>query len=259
MLKRSVLIAGNWKMYKTPAQAETFSLHLQEQVHGEKLGVVICPPFTDLPAVARVLAGTSLALGAQNMHWAAEGAFTGEVSGLMLRELGCRYVILGHSERRLYFGETDEVINKKLGAALNFGLCPIFCLGETLSQRESGKAEEVCLNQLFKGIENLSLPKPESLIIAYEPVWAIGTGKTAAPDDALSIIKVLRRGLAEKLGEDFAENLQILYGGSVKPENTFSFMEKEEIDGLLVGGASLDAKLFTEIIHRAAMAKGVSL
>ncbi|HAA90039.1 MAG: Triosephosphate isomerase [Thermoanaerobacterales bacterium 50_218] len=245
-------------MHKTPAEAEEFVLALKGHIGTEMregVDVAVCPSFPALPAVARVLSGSGIFLGAQNMHWALAGAYTGEVSAPMLKELGCSYVILGHSERRLLFGETDEMIRRKLRTAIEYDLCPIYCLGERLIERGEGRAEEVCLSQLRSGLKGLPLKDPQDLVIAYEPVWAIGTRRTATPEDAVAIIKVLRKELSAMFGGSFGEGVRILYGGSVKPDNTVSFMEKEDIDGLLVGGASLDLESFVEIIRLSAAAR----
>ncbi|MGB4042398.1 MAG: triose-phosphate isomerase [Thermacetogeniaceae bacterium] len=258
--KRMPLIAGNWKMNKTPAEAGNFAKLLRERVTKEdSVEVLICPPFPALAAVASELAGSYIAWGAQNMHWETKGAYTGEVSAPMLQALGCRYVILGHSERRTHFGETDEVIANKLVTAVNCGLCPILCLGEKLEIREAGKAVPHCLEQLKSGLSGIREGQPPSLVVAYEPVWAIGTGKTATPEDAVEVIKALREQVAEMYGEEFASQLRFLYGGSVTPESTPSFMNEEEIDGLLVGGASLNIDKFVAIIQSTAEIRGKSV
>ncbi len=244
-------------MNKTPAEAGNFANMLLKRVRkGNGVEVLICPPFPALAAVAAKLAGSHIAWGAQNMHWETKGAYTGEVSGPMLQGMGTRYVILGHSERRNYFGETDEMIAKKLVTAVTCGLWPILCLGENLEIREAGKAVECCLKQFRNGLSGIRERQPESLVVAYEPVWAIGTGKTATPEDAVEVIKALREEAAKMYGEEFASNLRFLYGGSVKPDSTPSFMKEEEIDGLLVGGASLDVDKFTAIIQSTAEIRG---
>lgn len=254
---RVPLVAGNWKMYKTPAEAKQFTRLLREKVQDlDGVEVVVCPPFPALPAVATELAGSGIGWGAQNMHWAPEGAYTGEVSGPMLQALGCRYVILGHSERRQHFGETDEQIRQKLEAALTYGLRPIFCLGEDLSTREAGGAETFCRRQLKAGLSGLGTINSADLVVAYEPVWAIGTGKTATPTDAVAVIKALREELADLQSETVAGQVRFLYGGSVKPELIGSFMREEEIDGVLVGGASLNVDSFTAIIRGVAEVRG---
>ena len=255
--KRIPLVAGNWKMHKTPAEAGSFAKLLRERVkRGSGVEVVVCPPYPALAAVATKLAESELRWGAQNMHWEAEGAFTGEVAGPMLQAMGCSYVILGHSERRTHFGETDEVIKKKLAAAVTCGLRPIFCLGEDLGVRESGRAVEHCCGQLKAGLKDLELSHPDTLVVAYEPIWAIGTGKTATPEDAVEVIKALREESLKLYGHEFACGLRFLYGGSVKPESTASFMKEEEIDGVLVGGASLNIDQFAAIIESTAEVRG---
>lgn len=251
------MVAGNWKMYKTPAEAKQFARLLRERVKDlEVVEVIVCPPFTALPAVATELAGSRIGWGAQNMHWEPEGAYTGEVSGPMLQALGCRYVILGHSERRQHFGEDDEQIRRKIEAALTYGLRPIFCLGEELSVREAGGAEDFCRRQLRAGLSGLEGINPEELVVAYEPVWAIGTGKTATPADAVAVIEALRDELSQLFDENVARRVRFLYGGSVKPDLIASFMQEEEIDGVLVGGASLNIDSFTAIIRGVAEVRG---
>ena len=246
-------------MNKTPAEAGNFAKLLRERVtSGDGVEVLLCPPFPALAAVASKLAGSHIAWGAQNMHWETKGAYTGEVSGPMLQAMGCRYVILGHSERRTHFGETDEVIAKKLVTAVSCGLRPILCLGEKLEIREAGKAVPYCLEQFKAGLSGIKEGQPVSLVVAYEPVWAIGTGKTATPEDAVEVIKALRGQAAEMYGEEYASQLRILYGGSVTPESTPSFMNAEEIDGLLVGGASLNIDKFVAIIQTTAEIRGKS-
>lgn len=244
-------------MYKTPAEAKKFARLLRKQANDiSNVEVIVCPPFPALAAVATELAGSRIGWGAQNMHWAPEGAYTGEVSGPMLQAMGCHYVILGHSERRSHFGETDVHIRQKLEAALTYGLRPIFCLGEDLSVREAGHAGEFCCAQLTAGLAGLDVTDSGALVVAYEPVWAIGTGKTATPADAAAVIKVLRDELARMFGNSCAEKARFLYGGSVKPELMASLMQEEQIDGVLVGGASLQADSFAAIIREAAEKRG---
>lgn len=255
--KRTPLVAGNWKMYKTPAEAGTFAKLLRERlVPGCGVEVLICPPFPALAAVATKLAGSEIGWGAQNMHWESEGAYTGEVSGPMLQAMGCRYVIVGHSERRSCFRETDEEIRKKTETAIACGLRPIFCLGEDLERRQRGKAVDFCIKQLRAGLADLQLNDPDALVVAYEPVWAIGTGQTATPADAVEVIGALREEVAQLYNQEFAARVRFLYGGSVKPESIASFMQEEEISGVLVGGASLDIEKFTAIINTTAEVRG---
>lgn len=254
---RIPLAAGNWKMYKTPDESRAFARLLRAQISDvSNVEVVICPPFPAIPVVAQELDGSEIGWGAQNMHWEREGAFTGEVSAPMLVSLGCRYVILGHSERRMYFGETDEQIRKKLETALVSGLRPIFCVGEDLAVREAGNAESFCLSQLNAGLAGLTIASPDLLVVAYEPVWAIGTGKTATPYDASAMIGVLREELGRLYGKDFADHVRFLYGGSVKPDVIPSFMAEEQVDGVLVGGASLKVESFAEIVRLTAKVRG---
>ncbi len=247
---RMPLIAGNWKMYKTVAEAvdlvETLLTELAE-VSGRE--VLICPPFTALYPLAPLLTDSPIKLGAQNMYAGSQGAFTGEIAPPMLLELNCRYVILGHSERRQIFGEDDTLINKKVRSALEFGLRPILCVGETKPQRDAGMAEETTLGQLRAGLGGLAAEQLGEVVIAYEPVWAIGTGDTATPIDAQAMHAAIRGALAEHYGQEQAASVRILYGGSVKPDNVDLLMSQEDIDGALVGGASLQAESFLRIVQ----------
>lgn len=247
---RIPLIAGNWKMYKTVAEA----IDLVEALVGgtadiQNREVLICPPFTALYPLAAVLADDPIKLGAQNMYGASEGAFTGEISPAMLRELNCQYVILGHSERRHVFGENEALINTKVRTALEFSLRPILCIGETKPQRDAGKAEETTLGQLRAGLQGVSETQLNAVVIAYEPVWAIGTGDTATPEDAQAMHAAIRAALQEQYGSDVAGAVRVLYGGSVKPDNVDVLMQQGDIDGVLVGGASLKAESFLRIIQ----------
>jgi triosephosphate isomerase (TIM) len=246
---RKKLMAANWKMYKTPDQTRDFFrdfLPLVEKHNRDEIAV--CPPFLDVPAAVEAAKGSNIAIGAQNMYWEKEGAFTGEISTGMLLGVGCTHVIIGHSERRQYFGETDDTVNLKLKAALEAGLVPIVCVGEVLEEREAGLTEDVLRRQCLRAFHAISGKKAAKLVIAYEPVWAIGTGKTATPQLASEAHQVIRSEAGKALGEELAENLRILYGGSVKPENAKALMSEAEIDGALVGGASLDAKSFAAIV-----------
>jgi triosephosphate isomerase len=239
-------------MHKTPVEAGTFARNLLEKIPEDfNVEVVVCPPFPAIPAVATKLAGSRIGWGAQNMHWEAEGAYTGEVSAPMLQALGCRYVILGHSERRVHFEETGEQIRKKMKAALSFGLRPIYCLGEESATRDAGDAEFFCLHQLADGLEGLPWADPKNLVVAYEPVWAIGTGRTALPADVMAVIRLLREKIASWHGRVFAEQVRILYGGSVSPDSIAGFMKEEQIDGVLVGGVSLNLDSFIEVVRTA--------
>jgi triosephosphate isomerase len=246
---RKKLIVANWKMYKTPHQAEHFvSAFLPLVSDHVRDDIVLCPPFVCLPAVIAAVHGSCVHAGGQNMYWEKEGAFTGEISAHMLRSIGCSHVILGHSERRQYFGETDETVNLKLKSALASGLHPIVCVGEILAEREAGLTEQVLRRQCSICFRGISGEDTVPLIVAYEPVWAIGTGKTATPELAAEAHEVIRAEAAKALGAEVAERLRILYGGSVKPENAHALMSKQEIDGALVGGASLDPKSFAAIV-----------
>jgi triosephosphate isomerase (TIM) len=247
---RKALIAGNWKMHCTAAQAVALVKRLRGLLaDGFEAEVVVCPPFTALSAVAGALEGSRIGLGAQNMHWEKEGAYTGEVSPVMLAEFGCRYVILGHSERRQYFGEPDHQINRKVRAALEHGLMPILCVGETLVEREDGRTLQVIDGQLRGGLSDVPPGMGTAVALAYEPVWAIGTGQTATPEQAETVHAFIRKRLGEFWGEAAASAVRILYGGSVKPDNIDALMAEPDIDGALVGGGSLKADAFARIVR----------
>jgi triosephosphate isomerase len=244
-------MAGNWKMFKTPADTTAFFgkfLPLVEQsAHCE---IVICPPFVNLAAAVDAAKGSRAQIGAQNVFWETkEGAYTGEVSGPMLKAAGCSHAIIGHSERRQYFGETDETVLKRTLAALASGLTPIVCVGETLAEREGNRTEAVLQTQFAGGIAGLTPEQFSKIVIAYEPVWAIGTGKTATPEIAEDAHRVIRNAVSQKFGEAAADAVRILYGGSVKPDNVKNLMAQTDIDGALVGGASLDAQSFASIVN----------
>lgn len=250
---RKKIIAGNWKMNKTAGEAESLANAIKRELSAEtKVDVVLCPTFTAISAVSQAISGSQIALGAQNMHWEAEGAYTGEISAAMLRDLYCRYVILGHSERRQYFGETDESVNKKTHAALAAGLKPIVCVGETLEEREADQIESVITTQINGGLAGLTPAQLKNVVIAYEPVWAIGTGKTASPEQAQDVHAMIRGLLATLSDKNTAESVRIQYGGSMKPGNAAELMSKPDIDGGLIGGAALDAQSFIEIVKAAA-------
>ncbi len=243
------IIAGNWKMHKTVAEAIAFVAQLRSAFPtAPDREVIVAPPFTALGAAAEAVRGSFIRLSAQNLHEAEKGAYTGEISGAMLREAGCTHVIVGHSERRTLFGEGNDRINRKLLAALGVGLRPIFCVGESLGEREAGRREEVVAGQLKEGLNNLTADDIGSLIIAYEPVWAIGTGKTATPDQAEEVHRSIREWIARLYGPKRAADLAILYGGSVTPKNIAELMAQPDIDGALVGGASLEVDSFVRII-----------
>jgi triosephosphate isomerase (TIM) len=246
---RKKLIAANWKMYKTPDQTHEFFREFLPLVAGhDRDEIVVCTPDIDLAAAVESARGSKVAVGAQNVHWKNEGAFTGETSAPMLLALGVTHVIIGHSERRQYFCETDDTVNIRLKAALEAGLTPICCVGEVLEEREAGLTDDVLRRQCMRAFHAVSAKKAGKLVVAYEPVWAIGTGKTATPEIAAEAHMVIRREATEIFGEEFAKKLRILYGGSVKPENASALMAQEEIDGALVGGASLDPKSFAAIV-----------
>lgn len=252
MADRRPMMAGNWKMHKTTTEAVAFLESVAVGVDKDTgVEVVVCPPYTALSAVGADIKKKNLkvGLGAQNMHWEEAGAFTGEISPLMLVDLGLEFVIIGHSERRQLFGETNETINKKLKAALDHGLKPIFCVGETLDQREAGQTTEVIAAQITEGLEGVGGDLPERLVIAYEPIWAIGTGKVAEPEDANDVIRHIRALISSLFGVDTARKIRILYGGSVKPDNVVKIMAEPEIDGALVGGACLKPESFLELVN----------
>ena len=246
---RRPLIAGNWKMFKTCPEAVETALQLAKTTSSAKgVDIMIAPPFTALQSVSGAIAKTAIHLGAQNIHWEEQGARTGEISPLMVASLGCEYVIIGHSERRQYFGETDETVNKKLKSAISAGLIPVMCIGETASERELGKTFSTLDKQLLKGLEGLVADRLRNFVIAYEPVWAIGTGKTATTGQAGEVHGHVRALVERTFGKELAKSTRILYGGSVKPANINDLMDMPDIDGALVGGASLDAATFGKIV-----------
>jgi triosephosphate isomerase len=248
--KRKPIIAGNWKMNKTAGEARDLASKLIPLVSGaQNREIVLGPTFTALQAVADAIKGTNIALSGQNMHWEDKGAFTGEISAEMLLDLGCKYVIIGHSERRQYFGETDETVNKKVKQSLKKGLLPILCVGETLAEREAGKLAEIISRQVSGGLKDVSADDAKKAVIAYEPVWAIGTGKTATPEQANEVHALIRQKVKSLYNAEIAEGLRIQYGGSVTPENVSSLMAMPDIDGALVGGASLKPETFAALVN----------
>ena len=247
---RLPFMAGNWKMNKTTGEAIDLVRELKAAISGVKgVEVAVAPPFTALYAVCKELEGSSIRLAAQNLYWEEKGAFTGEVSPLMLKEVGCHYVIIGHSERRQFFGETDETVNRRIKAALAQGLKVIFCIGETLKEKEEGKTFSVIERQVEDGLKNLSDKEMKNIVIAYEPVWAIGTGKTATPGQAEEVHRFIRGKIEKLYSREVSEEIRIQYGGSVTPENIKGLMEQANIDGALVGGASLKAEPFSKIVR----------
>ena len=246
---RKKIIAGNWKMNKNPIEGAEFLKELTHLVENSKNEVVICAPYINLIGLVQFAKGTNVKIGAQNMHWEESGAYTGEISGEMLKFIGVEYVILGHSERRQYYAETDETVNKKLKKALALGLNPIVCVGESLEQREAGSTSEVITTQTRLGLEGLTAEQVEKTIIAYEPIWAIGTGKTASNDDANNAIISIRNEIAKIYGQNTADCVIIQYGGSVKSSNASELFNMSDIDGGLVGGASLQADEFSKIVN----------
>ena len=249
-MKRLPFIAGNWKMNKTVAEAIDLVKQLKASLSGiEGVEVAVAPPFTALFVVRKELEGSSIQLAAQNLFWEEKGAFTGEIAPPMLKEVGCHYVILGHSERRQFFGETDETVNRKVRATLSHGLKVIFCIGETLKEREEGKTFAVIERQVPGGLRDIRKEEMSSIVIAYEPVWAIGTGKTATPEQAEEVHRFIRKKLVQLYSKEIAESVRIQYGGSVTPENVKGLMGKENIDGALVGGASLKSETFSKIVR----------
>ncbi|MFV9690746.1 MAG: triose-phosphate isomerase [Desulfobacteria bacterium] len=247
---RRPVIAGNWKMYKTGKEAVEFIDDLNELIAGVMdVEIVVAPPFTALPLVAKRIKGGPVRLAAQDLHWESEGAYTGEISPKMLLDSGCSHVIVGHSERREYFGDTNAIVSLKIKAALAENLIPIFCIGESLEEREAEKTFSVLDKQMSEGLETIDSNDVKKIIIAYEPVWAIGTGRTASNEQAQEVHSFIRRYLTDRHGEEVGNIVRILYGGSVKPENIAGLMAAADIDGALVGGASLTASVFARIVN----------
>ena len=246
---RKAVIAGNWKMNKTPAETKEIITAMKPLVADATCDVVLCVPYIDIFAAQEAAKGSNIKIGAENCHWAESGAFTAEVSAPMLKSIGVEYVIIGHSERREIFKEDNELIKAKVKSAYEYGLCPILCVGERLEQREAGETVEVCAGQLLSALEDLTAEEVEQMIVAYEPIWAIGTGKVATAQDAEETIKALRQAIADKYGAATAEKVRIQYGGSVKPENVKELMAQPNIDGALVGGASLKPESFAKLVR----------
>ncbi len=250
---RKTIIAGNWKMYKTLREGQELVIALRRELYQiENVDIVVCPPYTSLAYLADALETSNILIGAQDVYWQDEGAFTGEISPLMLKDIGCKFVIIGHSERRQYFGETNESVNNKIKAALKQGLTPIVCVGETLSQRESGSTFKVLDDHIENGLKGIIDSDALKIVIAYEPVWAIGTGKTATAQQAQEAQKYIRDLLRKMYNNEIADTIRIQYGGSVKGENITELMSQPDVDGALVGGASLKVETFAEIIKKAA-------
>ena len=246
---RKIIIAGNWKLNKTIAEAVELASGIKKEADGiTNVDIVVCPVFTALSEVSKVVGGSNVGLGAQDLYWEDSGAFTGEISSPFLKDAGCQYVIIGHSERRQYFGETNETVNNKVKAALAAGLIPIVCVGENLEQREADKAFDVVKDHIENSLKGFSADEMKKIIVAYEPVWAIGTGKTASPEQAQEIHAFIRGLLKEMHNDSVAESMRIQYGGSVKPENAKELMGQKDIDGALVGGAALKVDSFLGII-----------
>jgi triosephosphate isomerase len=246
---RTSIIAGNWKMHKTIEEATQLAKQICDKIKDTDTEVVLCVPYTALLAVKKVIDGTNIKLGAQNLHWEDQGAFTGEISPLMLKEIGVDYCIVGHSERRQYFNETDETVNKKAHTCLNHGIRPIICVGETLEQRENGEMKTLIKSQVVKALKDIDVSQMNNIVFAYEPIWAIGTGKTATPKQANEVIAFIRTIIRELYGDKVSTEIRIQYGGSVKPANVSEIMAQEDIDGALVGGASLKPDDFMQILN----------
>ena len=246
---RKPIIAGNWKMNNTNKEAIELIEAIKENSLNDNVDAVVCVPFTALHDVKNAIKGTNIKLGAQNMHWEIKGAYTGEISPVMLKDVGVEYCIIGHSERRQYFNETDETVNKKLKSALEHGILPIVCVGETLDEREENREKEVVKNQITKGFAGVSSDYIKNIVIAYEPIWAIGTGKTASSDDANSMCGFIRETIGGLYGLEERNVIRIQYGGSVKPDNIKELMNKSDIDGALVGGASLKSSDFVGLLN----------
>lgn len=246
---RKPLMAGNWKMNKTISEAADLAKAIKKAAEGiNDVEILICPTFTSLSAVNTEIKNSNIKLGAQNLFWESKGAFTGEISPQMIKDAGCSFVLIGHSERRQYFGETNETVNKKTKAAFAAGLIPIVCVGETLEEREKNETLKVIENQIKAGVAGLNAEQSKTLVLAYEPVWAIGTGKTASPEQAQEVISFIRKTY-EQIYKDSAQDIRILYGGSVKPDNIATIMQKPDIDGGLVGGAALEADSFLKLVR----------
>jgi triosephosphate isomerase len=253
---RRIIIAGNWKMNKIHSDAIELVNGLKRELSAiENIDIVVIPPYTVLSEISDMLTDSNIELGAQDVHWEEKGAFTGEVSTAMLKDVGVKYVVIGHSERRTYFGETNETVNKKVRAVLGAGLTPIMCIGERLEEREAGKTFDIVKNHIEGGLKGISKEDALKIVIAYEPVWAIGTGKTATPEQAEEVHKYIRKLLSDLYGGATAENVRIQYGGSVKPENIKDLINQEDIDGALVGGASLKIEQFVPIVRESAKKK----
>jgi triosephosphate isomerase (TIM) len=248
---RKPIIAGNWKMFKTASEAVAFINEVKGKAEVEGVDSVICAPFTNLPALVEAVKGTFLQIGAQNMHWEENGAYTGEISGAMLKDTGVQYVIIGHSERRAYFAETDETVNKKVRAAFSYGLIPIVCVGEKLEEREANQTKDVCRVQTVAALQGLTAEQAAQVVIAYEPIWAIGTGKTSTAEDANDVISYIRAQVREQFDAATGDAVRIQYGGSVKPGNIREFMGMSDIDGALVGGASLEPASYIQLVEGA--------
>lgn len=248
---RKPIIAGNWKMFKTVSESVVFVREVQGKAEVEGVESVLCAPFTNLPALVEAVKGTSIKIGAQNLHWEDNGAFTGEISGVMLKDLGVDYVIIGHSERRAYFAETNETVNKKVLAAFKHGLTPIVCVGEKLEERESGHTKQVCKVQAEAALQGLSSEQAAQVVIAYEPIWAIGTGRSSTAEDANEVIAYIRERVGAQCNAQTAAAIRILYGGSVKPANIAEYMKQPDIDGALVGGASLEPASYVQLVEGA--------
>ncbi|MEO3947691.1 triose-phosphate isomerase [Gorillibacterium sp. CAU 1737] len=248
---RKPIIAGNWKMFKTVKEAIAFAEEVKGKAEVDGVESVVCAPYTNLPALVEAFKGTSIKVGAQNLHWADNGAYTGEISGEMLKELGVDYVIIGHSERREYFAETDETVNKKIKAAFKYDLVPIVCVGEKLEEREAGRTKDVCKVQTEAAFAGLDKELAAKTVIAYEPIWAIGTGKSSTSEDANEVISYIRELIANLYGAETAAAIRIQYGGSVKPANVKEYMGMSDIDGALVGGASLEPDSYVQLVEGA--------
>ncbi len=256
MAQRKKVIAGNWKMHKTPEESKEFVEGLKSKLlDTDSVGVILCVPYTSLFHISELVNGESIGFGAQNMHWEEQGAYTGEISPTMLNSIGCEYVIIGHSERRQYYNETDETVGKKVHSALDHDLKPIVCIGESLEQREADKVEDVLSRQLEGGLGELNETQMSEVIVAYEPVWAIGTGVNATPEQAVEAHQFIRTWLDENINDGVGQSTTVLYGGSMKPANADSLLTNDDIDGGLIGGASLKVDSFVELVS---IAKNIS-